>query len=198
MTAKRVLHLIMLIPLFGTLLSCDVFFASRQGRWNSQDPNAEIELYNRVLHPTEDTWVESPSMNNHTSSELKVWNSKYTLLKFDIPTLPDVITVAELQLYCTSDGMGVVSLHRILKHWNADNLDPAAVLPSDFFDSKPQAEAHIGDTSGQYYSWDVKDTVGSLTYGILLMDTEGKESRFNSVEVAGGEPMLIIEGYNEL
>jgi hypothetical protein len=198
MSSKRALKLIMLLLLIGMLLSCDVFFSSKQGRWNAKDPNAELEPYNRSLIPNEDTWVEAPSMNDPFSSLLIVRDSKFTLLKFDIPDLPDIITIAELQLYCTTAGNGTVSLHRILQPWKADSLDPTKVFAPDFFDPNPLTEIFVGPSPSQYYAWDVTDSVGSLTYGILLMDTESKESKFSSSEVGLNTPMLIIEGYNRL
>ena len=115
MSSKRTLKLIMLLLLVGMLLSCDTFLTPKLGRWNTKDPDAELELYSRTLMPTEDTYVIAPSTNGFTSTSLIVHGDKYILLKFDIPALPDTITVAELQLYCTSVGNGNVSLHRILK-----------------------------------------------------------------------------------
>jgi len=72
--------------------------------WNTKDPNAELEPYNRILNPKEDTRVEAPSANDFSESQLIVKNSKYTLLKFDLPALPDIIAVADLQLYRTTAG----------------------------------------------------------------------------------------------
>jgi hypothetical protein len=198
MSSKRALKLIMLLPLIGMLLSCDVFLTPKLGRWNTKDPNAELEPYNRILKPKEDTWVD-PSMKDISSLELRVKYNKYILLKFDIPALPDIITVAELQLYCITAGNGDVSLHRILQPWEAKTLDPAKVRAPEFFDPDPLTKTYIGPNTSRYYSWDVKDSVGSLTYGILLMEAEDKESKFYSVEVTGSEqPMLVIEGYNKL
>ncbi len=198
MSSKRALKLIMLLPLIGMLLSCDVFLTPKLGRWNTKDSNAELEPYNRILKPKEDTYVIAPSTNLFSSTPLIVHGDKYILLKFDIPALPDIITVAKLQLYCTTAGNGNVSLHRILQPWEAYSLDPAKILAPEFFDPDPLTKTYIGPSTSQYYSWDVKDSVGSLTNGILLMEAEYKESKFSSVEVAGSEPMLVIEGYNKL
>lgn len=68
MSSKRALKLIMLLPLIGMLLSCDVFLTPKLGRWNTKDPNAELEPYNRILKPKEDTWVD-PSMKDISSLE---------------------------------------------------------------------------------------------------------------------------------
>ena len=107
------------------------------------------------------------------------------MLKFAIPDLPDIITIAELQLYCTNATSGVVRLHRILQPWEAVSLDPNKVLAPNFFDPDPLTEAYVGPNASRYYSWDVTDSVDSLRYGILLMETEGKDNKFSSVEVAG-------------
>ena len=79
MNSKRALRIIMLLSLMAMLLSCDVFLTSKLGRWNTEDPNAE---------------------------------------------LPDIITVAELQLYCSGGGGdSYISVHRILKSWDAGSVD---------------------------------------------------------------------------
>jgi hypothetical protein len=119
-------------------------------------------------------------------------------LRFDIQDLPDIITTAALQLYCTSSGNGAVRLHRIAQPWEADTLDPTQVGSPGFFDPDPITAIQISQGIGKYYSWEIGEEVGSLSHGILLMETESKESRFSSVEVAGSEPHLIIEGYHKL
>ena len=132
MSSKRALKLIMLLSLIGMLLSCDVFLTPKLGRWNTSDPKANLEPYSRILNPIEDTWVEAPTSIDPSSTQLIVKDGQYTLLKFDIPDLPDIITIATLQLYCTNATDGVVRLHRILQPWDAASLDPSKVLAPIF------------------------------------------------------------------
>ena len=109
--------------------------------------------------------------------------------------------MAEIKLYC-SGGSGNVSVHRILKSWDAKNIDWKTVTSLGFFDPDPIAVTYVSATGGELCSWDMKDAVSSLPYGILLIGDDGNESRFASIDSTGDPvdpiPTLIIEGYNKL
>jgi hypothetical protein len=124
MSSKRALRIIMLLSLMAMLLSCDVFLTSKLGRWNTEDPNAELEPYSRILNPKIDGYLGSAVIWDETGPELKVRGDKCALLEFTITELPDIITVVELQLYCSGGGGdSYISVHRILKSWDAGSVD---------------------------------------------------------------------------
>ena len=201
MRSKRALIFIMLLPLLGMLLSCDVFLAPKQGRWNPNDPNAELEPLSQHLAPTVDGFLGSGVPWNDAGTELKVRNDICTLLKITIPEIPDIITLAELQLCCSGGPPpkdSNVSVHRILKPWDAGTVGWTTVTAAGFFDPNPVAVTYVSAID-VLYSWDMKDAVSSLPYGILFFGDDADEKRFASIEATGDpKPTLIIEGYNKL
>jgi len=201
MNSKRALIFIMLLPLLGMLLSCDVFLAPKQGRWNTNDPNAELESLNQNLTPKVDGFLGLAVIWDEAGPDLKVRDDRCALLKITIPEIPDIITLAELQLYCSGGPPPLnsnVGVHRILKPWDAGTVDWTTVTAAGFFDPNPISVTYVSAIN-VLYSWEMKNAVSSLPYGILLFGDDGDEKRFASVDSTGDpKPTLIIEGYNKL
>jgi hypothetical protein len=188
-----------IIILIGTLSCCDILIAPKQGRWNYNDPKAELEPFNQYLEPVEDGYVDSGGSWDDTSVEFKVRDDRYALLKFNITDVPDIISIGMLQLYCTGGGGDSnISLHKILQPWDPGSVDWTEVVNPGFFDPNPLAITYVTTTS-LTYSWSLKDQVASLQHGLVLIADDGDERRFASKEEpTDPKPILVIEGFNKL
>ena len=193
----RVATTVVVLFSLTAVLSCDLLLAPKQGRWNPNDPNADLETVSQTLYPAEDGYLGSTLPWNDFSVEINAKNDEYCLLKFDISTLPDMITTAQLQLYCTvSPGDSNVSAHEILQSWDPATINWVTVSSSEFFDPNPITTTYV-DAPSLTYSWTLDDAVYDLGYGILLMGDDLDEVRFASSEATTNPPVLTIEGYNK-
>jgi len=182
------------------LVSCDLLWAPMSGRWNPNDPKAELKSVSQTFQPTIDGYLGSLLTWNDFSVEINAKSDEYCLLEFDLSDLPDTVSSAELQLYCSALAVGDsnVSAHVILKPWDPATVNWSTVSSSGFFDPTPITSTYV-DTPGVIYSWFLDDAVTHLEYGILLMGDDADEVRFSSSETTTNPlPAIIVEGYTKL
>jgi hypothetical protein len=174
------------------LVSCDVFFATRDGRWNVLDPKNELETFK----PSLDGYVENGAGWNE-GPKLIAWpSSKIVLMRFDIANFPDTVSASYLRLFkLTSTSAGSqLRFHRIKESWDTLVSYTEAGVDGTFYDSTaltvemsqdPLEEMTVSLT--EIFSGD-KDT---LRHGIIIF-SESEMVEFDSSESPSG-PLLMLE-----
>jgi hypothetical protein len=191
MKPTRLLALTAVVGLIGALAGCDVFMASKLGRWNPLDPDNERVGVSKTLSPVVDGYVQDVAPERNFSAPSLMASEGYTgnqsiLLVFaDVPVSVDS---ALLQLDCRN-GSGWVDVYPIGRAWSPDSVDYPETLSAEFIDY-----AAIGGGDVQVWglvTLDVTEVArymaGNGNYGMIL------KHYGTALEFARG-PKLIIDG----
>ncbi len=180
---KRATGILIIVALVGILLSCDVFFISKEGRYNFLDPKNEfVEVFPEIDGTAEDTsWYEfAPYVIASTMSPMSA-----IVMRFDVGKIPDDFERIYLRLYklVMSDPAPTIRIHPII----ADRL------PVDYFDADQPDIYYDADnylkftvsTAEGYQLIDLSSLVGESTstirYGLIIF-SEGDYVDFEAME----------------
>ncbi len=163
-----------------------------------------------ILNPSQDTFVSFSMPNTNYGSEqyLKVRSSflypRRALIKFDIPSVPDNLTLksAHLKLYVSSGpwfSTRIYEVHRITEPW-LENYVTWRSMPS--YTVGATSTSPIEKGSGYWVDFDVSDDVRDFYNGVdnngwIIIDSEeasifSQEVFFNSRESSDFKPVLEL------
>jgi hypothetical protein len=189
-TARRFGVLLFIAALLGVLCGCDVFMASKLGRWNPLDPDNELQRVSRSLSPTVDGYVQdfAPERNFGASTLITGDYGGVRVILLVFADLPLSVESAILKLECLN-GNAWVDVYPIGQGWSPDTVNSAQTLSTGFVD---YAVMQGGDVPGPgVVTFDVTAVVQHLrdngNYGMIL------KHYGNLIEFVRG-PMLIVEG----
>ncbi len=181
------------------LQTCDAFLAPLEQRNNTKDPNGIYEAVSLRLNPTADGFVASTPETQFTLTYMMAGSPGtiyYSLVKFDVSQVPDIIEKARLRLYNSSAAASGVRACRILTTW-----DPATVAFTDVsaagFHADPNSSPEATAAPATYCVWDVTPQVRTgAGNGFCIVFSQAMTLNFNTMEMGTTLPELVIDGYN--
>lgn len=172
----RILKILIILALVGVLLSCDVFFASKGGRYNYLDPKNElVEVF-----PVIDGYVDMYGWNELDSIMVADNNIPSAIvMRFNINEIPDDFDHIYLRLYHSNTTTESVSIkvHPVL---SSDPI-PIGLYYSDveqfgFYDQETFGRYTVSPTEGfQYIPLDaiVSGSASAIRNGIIIFSESG-------------------------
>ena len=198
-TVKRAIRNLTIVAVVLLLASCGVFFVPKQGRWNVEDPDNELETFT----PSVDGYTYI-SDGWHDGAELLRVHSdtKLILIRFNAASFPDTIATSYLKLTVASGpGAGGTDLeiYRVIGDWDPpiDFTTAANQTTEMFFDDAAKAVVTIpSEVGGGDEILIPLDNVFSggkdqLKYGIIIFSFPDL-MEFESMELGAG-PVLLVE-----
>ena len=186
----RILRGIAIVSILLALLSCNIFFMTKKGRWNPMDPDNELQEFK----PSIDGYVESGFVDS--TSLLAQPSAKIILMRFNSGDFPDVLAASYLWMYKLSDNSGnpELEIFRIIEEWDSSITFSVANDPGRFFNdsivTRVRVPAEIGEV--QIPLGDVfKGDRDNLQNGIIIFAND------ETVEFEASEtpysPLLLVE-----
>jgi hypothetical protein len=137
-TPLRIVRIIAIVSILLPLISCDVFFAAKNGRWNISDPDNELQK----LSPSVDgyfgiSWSETGDLIAYESADI-------ILIRFDTSDLPEDTAVAYLRLTKSYPNTvdAELEVFRIIQAWDGSSISASvADSPGVFYDDSTAATA---------------------------------------------------------
>ena len=133
----RILRGIAIVSILLALLSCNIFFAAKKGRWNVLDPDNELQ----ELTPSVDGYLGVSWTD--TGDLIAYENANIILMRFDTSDLPEVTDSAYLRLMksYSSTVDSELEVFRIIQAWDGSITTTAADSPGVFYDDSAVAMA---------------------------------------------------------
>jgi len=195
---ERILRILLILALAGVLVSCDVFFALKGGRYNYLDPKNElVEVF-----PTIDGYVDMYGWYEFDSILVADnYSPSAIVLRFNINEIPDDLDRVYLRLYHYSAAESVsIRIHPIV------SPDPiltglyySEVEQSSFHDIETFARYTVSPTEGfEYIPLDslVSGSVSTISNGVIIFSESGTDSAIfasmDEPDEAAWRPRLLI------
>lgn len=193
----RILKILIILVLVGVLLSCDVFFAAKDGRYNYLDPKNElVEVF-----PVIDGYVDMYGWYD-SSPELVADNSPSAILmRFDIKEIPDDFDHIFLRLYHSyaAGESASIRVHPVLSSAPISIGLYSDVEQYGFYDPDNFTIYTVGQAEGfEYIPLDaiVSGSASAIRYGIVIFaDSSSYRATFASMEEPNDttwRPRLLI------
>jgi len=189
---ERTLKILMLIVLVGLILSCDVFFVSKGGRYNTLDPKSEfVEISTEIdgyANPSE--WLDKyPTLTVNESYPAAAF------LRFNVDQIPDDFDRIYLRLYkyVTNPG-AIIRIHPVL----VDRPPTAYAEAEDesYHDTEIYTRHLLNTAEGlEYISLDsiVNDEKSNIRFGVVIFaDYEYADFASTEEDTAEWQPRLCI------
>jgi len=148
------------------LLSCDIFFAAKSGRYNPLDPENEfVEVFPVVVGEANDSgWMDTGDFVATSSMSPQA----AIVMRFNVGEIPDAFEQLYLRLYKSAAGPSGVAIrvHAILQ----------SRLPVDY------ADTQSGPPENYYYDWDtyeMHEVSEEAGYQLIPLDKIVDESKEN-------------------
>ena len=178
---------------FYCCFSCDVFFATKVGRWNIFDPDNELENF----YPTVDGYVQNTDpgweekLNLCADPGLSV-----ILIRFNEGNMPEAIAASYLWLNKTSTNgtCGQLEIYRIIQPWDGSITYSVANTPGDFYDEKAVVNLALPGSPEEMLIPLTDIFSGSkekLANGIIIISFD-ETAEFDSSEMPN-PPVLLLE-----
>jgi hypothetical protein len=193
----KAMKIIALAIIAVSFVSCDIFLAPQQGRFNPADPSTALVAANRTLGPIADGYVWGPSANkDFTNTYFNAGMDNFGLIKFDLSGLPPIIVKAELKLF-NQNAVTVSNAKacKILQPWDPATVTYLTVTGGGFFNAT--AAPTITVPMSNFGVWDVTQLVkeGAIN-GLCITSTDPSAASFISMENGSpNKPQLIITGF---
>lgn len=164
---ERILRILVILSLAGLLLSCDVFFVSKGGRYNTLDPENEFVEITAQIDGTADPsiWIEKdPTLiaDAHYPSAV--------FLRFDVDQIPDDFDRIYLKLYKHFTNPGAnIRIHPVLV--DRPPADYAEAEDESYHDTEIYTRHLLNTAEGfEYISLDsiVNDGKSNIRYGVII------------------------------
>lgn len=114
---SKAIRCIGIIVLLAAVVGCDVFFVSREGRYNPLDPDNEfVEVYPEIDGYAEETgWYDASALLIAQNSTIM----SVIVIRFDVSEIPDDFDRIYLRLYKSVQTAPetVVRIHPIIMDW---------------------------------------------------------------------------------
>jgi len=200
----RITRSVVILILAVTLLSCDVFFISKNGRWNLLDPDNElVDVKDRVIGAVLDGYVEDDDTRYFYDPVLvSNWDPsppRYApLIIFDFSKLPTFVEYAELQIYNTSSSAtGWIDVYVLGQPWDPDTIVYAPIESGTIVDFAVPFVVLDLPAVGSYFSCDITEMVQYMqdkgsNYGFILA-WSSVQVQFDSSE-GDHPPRLVVSG----
>ena len=192
---RRSTGILIIITIVGILLSCDVFFVSKDGRYNFLDPKNEfVEVFPEIDGHADDTaWYDmDPYVIASGMSPMSA-----IVMRFDVGKIPDDFDQIYLRLYklMMSDPAPTISIHPIIEdRLPVDYFD--ADRPNIYYDEDNYVRFTVSSAEGyQLISLDslVGGSASTIRFGLIIF-SEGDYVDFEAMETpeAIRQPRLYI------
>ena len=164
---ERTLKILMLIVLAGILLSCDVFFTAKGGRYNTLDPKSEFVEITAQIDGTvnQSGWLEKDPTLSADASYLSA-----VFLRFDVDQIPDDFDRIYLRLYKYFTNPGAtIRIHPVLV--DRPPTDYAEAEGESYHDTEIYTRHLLNTAEGfEYISLDsiVNDGKSNIRYGVII------------------------------
>ena len=194
----RILKILIILALVGVLLSCDVFFASKDGRYNFLDPKNELD----EVFPVIDGYVDMYGWNELDSMLVADNNIPSAIvMRFDIKEIPDDFDHIFLRLYHSyaAGESASIKVHPVLSSAPISIGLYSDVEQYGFYDPDNFTIYTVGQAEGfEYIPLDaiVSGSASAIRYGIIIFSESGSYgATFASMEEPNDttwRPRLLI------
>ena len=192
---SKTIRCIGIVVLLASVVGCDVFFVSREGRFNPLDPDNEfVEVYPEIDGYAEDIdWFDSDpvmfAQDTPTSSAI--------VIRFDAKDIPDDFDRIYLRLYKSVGTFpdSAIMIHPIVTDW-APPIDYFLVNQTDFIDFDVFVRHYPQVNPGvELINLDsiVAGSADSIRYGVVIF-SELDRIEFQAMETSDPQwkPRLYI------
>jgi hypothetical protein len=198
----KAVKLIALAIIAVSFVSCNIFLAPIQGRFNPADPSTALVPATVTLTPTVDGYSQSAfPFRDFSSTLFNVYTaSNIGLMRVSLDGIPSIVTKATLILKCNAGSGNNMSICKILKPWNEGTIDTATASAVGFC-TDPNKSPTIMISIGVFPAdviWDITPYIKEgLPNGIAII-SQGAPSTYSfySIESATWKPQIIVEGWN--
>jgi hypothetical protein len=193
----------------GTLISCELLFAPKRGRWNPYDPQNELVVKTARLSPVLEGYVCQGDGAFYFDSSLKVsvdsaGDQHAALMRFDLTQVPIedplYLVGGRLVLYCASlDQNEYLAVYPIIKTWDTSVTYATATSPA-FIDNSIDIGFPLSIIPNAENSYDATPILrawytGLSNYGVRL---HGDPSRYTadtwfSSSLGSSRPRLEVD-----
>ena len=187
---SKAIRCIGIVLLLAAVMSCDVFFVSRGGRYNPLDPDNEfVAVYPEIDGHAEDTfWDEK---NEFLIAQYNYAPESAIVMRFDVNDIPDDFDRIYLRLYKSfpTTPETVIRIHPIIADWTTIT-DYSTLSHGDFIDVDVFTRHYPRmDPGFELINLDpiVAGSTDSIRYGIVIF-SEFDRIEFHAMETL--DPLL--------
>jgi hypothetical protein len=200
MKAARALSLVTFLL---AVLSCSLFLAPMEGRYNEGDPKFDVPT--TEILPIEDGYVDDTPASDFTGTILWInpppSPTSVPLLRFDAGKFPGNVISAELHLWVSTAPSPATDIiaYPITEDWSPATVSWSLVSSGTFFDNGIPASVSVPDGFfGGYAVIEVTEVFDAMVqygnYGMYLESTVGAMNLHSSRGT--NPPKLVIHGYD--